>query len=165
MPNGCDRSYRWPWFSAIWDVGYLGRRSSRTAPRATWRHHWISVVKTRRDFANYCYTRNSTDLILLIILFFMLKLIYLSPPPSPLWLKSCGRPCWCLSLSLYVFNYPSVHAIISLFLFLYLNSLLMMGVFTLIFDGGGLILSTLFPFVKTIEKVNFWYLFCIVKYG
>ena len=27
--------------------------------------------------------------------------------------------------------------------------------FTLIVDGGGLILSTLFPFVKTIEKVNF----------
>ena len=27
--------------------------------------------------------------------------------------------------------------------------------FTLIFDGGGLILSTLFQFVKTIEKVIF----------
>ena len=28
--------------------------------------------------------------------------------------------------------------------------------FTLIFDGGGLILSNLFSFVKKIEKVNFW---------
>ena len=27
--------------------------------------------------------------------------------------------------------------------------------FTFLFDGGGLILSTLFPFVKTIEKVFF----------
>ena len=38
--------------------------------------------------------------------------------------------------------------------------------FTLIFDGGGLILSPLFSFVKPIEKVNFWnVLFCMVRYS
>ena len=33
--------------------------------------------------------------------------------------------------------------------------------FTLILYGGGLILSTLFLFVRTIEKVNFWHFFSL----
>ena len=37
--------------------------------------------------------------------------------------------------------------------------------FSLIYDGGGLILSTLFQIVKIIEKANFWDFFCVVKYN
>ena len=38
--------------------------------------------------------------------------------------------------------------------------------FTLIFDGGGLIQSSLFSFVKRIEKVNLLdYFFSMVKYS
>ena len=41
-----------------------------------------------------------------------------------------------------------------------------MGVFALISGGGGggLIMSTLFSFVKTIEEVHFLDYFCMVKY-